>query len=624
MKTAISMLVPLTLTIILTCLAAKAETSDNDSRLKGLPLADAVRSAVEDKQDFQRPDCIVLQGMIGTRIDVNATTRLLNVDIDRLLEGFRRRPGRQEWDGEHIGKWIHAATLTWVHTGNAELRAKLDRAVTELVKCQLDDGYLGTYLPKDNWTEWDVWVHKYNLIGLITYIRYTGNREPLPACRKMADLLCNVFGEGEGKRDIIQAGHHVGMAPSSVLEPMVLLYRLTGEKRYRDFCEYILRAWEQPNGPHIVSRLLDGKRVDKVGNAKSYEMLSCINGMLEWYRTVGDPKLLEAALNAWQDIVDKRLYLTGTASYGEHFHDDFDLQNNRNTGENCVTVTWLQFNAQLLRLTGEARFAQQLEGTIYNHLFASQRPTGEDWCYYTGLDGKKPYSGKLEVNCCQSSGPRGVALIPTFAATTDADGLVVNLYDAGKAHLRLRSKQEVKLAIETQYPTSEKIVLTVDPSAVGQFALKLRIPDWCKSHSIAVNGKTVEAKTAADGYAVIQNQWNPGDKVELTLKFEARLIVGDHVNQGKVAIAYGPLVLAADEDLLGGTGKDLASVVGPAVDETSLNVKVESAPDRFKNWPDAKIFRIKATAPAELPLVPFANAGMTGAAYQIWLPAGSK
>ncbi len=82
---------------------------------------------------------------------------------------------------------------------------------------------------------WDVWAHKYNLIGLVTYIRYTGNIAPLPACRRMADLLCNTFGDEPGKRDIIQAGHHVGMAPTSVLEPMVLLYRLTGEQRYLDF-----------------------------------------------------------------------------------------------------------------------------------------------------------------------------------------------------------------------------------------------------------------------------------------------------------------------------------------------------------------------------------------------------
>ena len=120
--------------------------------------------AVADKQDFQIPDRVQLSGWLGTRIAANETNRLVKIDTDRLLEGYRKRPGRQSWDGEHVGKWLHAA--------------KLDATATELCKCQLADGYLGTYLDKDRWTEWDVWAHKYNLIGLITYIRYTGNTAP--------------------------------------------------------------------------------------------------------------------------------------------------------------------------------------------------------------------------------------------------------------------------------------------------------------------------------------------------------------------------------------------------------------------------------------------------------------
>ncbi len=111
----------------------------------------------------------------------------------------------------------------------------------------------------------------------------------------MADLLCSTFGNGPGQRDIIDAGWHMGMAPTSVLEPMVLLYRLTGEPRYLDFCRYILARWEHPKGPKIVSTLLSAGRVDKVGNAKAYEMLSCLNGVLEFYRTVGDSRFLDAA-----------------------------------------------------------------------------------------------------------------------------------------------------------------------------------------------------------------------------------------------------------------------------------------------------------------------------------------
>jgi uncharacterized protein len=589
---------------------------------------DKIPCVVADRQDMQIPDRVHLSGMIGVRIHNNAVNRLLAMDVDRLLEGYRKRPGRQTWDGEHVGKWLHAATLAWANTGNADLRAKLDRAVGELVKCQLDDGYLGTYLPEKRWTEWDVWSHKYNLIGLITYMRYTGDMTPLPACCKMGDLLCGTFGDTPGKRDIIKAGDHVGMAPTSVFEPMVSLYRLTGKKKYGDFCEYILRSWEQPNGPHIVSRLLELKRVDKVGNGKAYEMLSCINGLLEWYRITGDPQMLEAAINAWEDIVAKRLYITGTASAKEVFRGDYDLRNTGNVGETCVTVTWLQLNAHLLRLTGQPRFAEQLECAVYNQLCGAQQPDGKAWGYYVQMEGKKPYTSKLDGQCCLSSGPRGVALIPTFALTTDADGAVVNFYDAGTANLRLRDGMAVKLGIETLYPASGKIVIAVDPSAdvaSREFTVKLRIPEWSRSTSAQVNGKPFDVDATAGGYAALHRFWKNGDTIELHLTLEPRVVVGEHTNLGKLALLYGPLVLAADGALLGDKIKDINSVVAASTDPLKLAIVPEPAPDTFSFWPGAQVFRVdvedgETSDPTQIRLVPFANAGATGSKYKVWLP----
>jgi DUF1680 family protein len=602
------------------------------------PIADKVVPVVADKQDCQWPDRVHLTGWIGARMQVNEANRLAKLDPARLLEGYRKRPGRQSWDGEHVGKWLHAATLAWVNTGDAALRQKLDYVAAELVKCQLEDGYLGTYLEKDRWTEWDVWAHKYNLIGLITYVRYTGNTEPLPACRRMADLLCKTFGERPDQRDIIKAGHHVGLAPTSVLEPMVLLYRLTGEPRYLDFCKYILRAWEHPNGPKIISTLLSQKRVDKVGNGKAYEMLSCLNGALEYYRTVGGRDILDACVNAWQDIVGNRLYLTGASSYNEVFHDDYDLPNVSNVGETCVTVTWLQFNAQLLRLTGEARFAEQLERLILNQLLGAQRCDGSAWGYYVQMEGKKPYSSTLDGHCCLSSGPRGLALISTFALTTDGDGVVVNLYDEGTATLELReTKAPVTLTTKTLYPGDGKVLINVQPAASGEFCVKLRMPSTCPSPSTRVNGKKVEGKPGPDGYLAIKRKWTTGDRIELQLRLEPRVIIGDHENQGKIALACGPLVLAADAALLPSADADpaqhlrLNDVAAAAADLPSLQFKAEPADGTFKTWPGARIFRIngvtrrttgslKRGSPIKMGLVPFGDAGETGSDYKVWLP----
>lgn len=595
------------------------------------PVSDKVTCAVPDRQDMITPDRIHLTGWVGMRVSGNESNRLVGLDTTRLLEGYRKRPGRQSWDGEHVGKWLHAATLAWVYTGDPELRKKLDYVASELAKCQMEDGYLGTYVEKNRWTEWDVWAHKYNLIGLITYMHYTGNMTPLPTCRKMGDLLCKTFGDEPGKRDIIQAGEHMGMAPTSVLEPMVLLYRFTGERRYLDFCKYILRAWEHPNGPHIISRLLTVKRVDKVGNGKAYEMLSCLNGALEYYRTTGEPQLLEACKNAWKDIVANRLYITGAASYGEIFHDNFDLPNVANVGETCVTVTWLQFNAQLLRLTGEARFAEQLEHVILNQLFGAQSTDCSAWGYYVQMEGTKPYSSCLDGHCCLSSGPRGIALIPTFAISTDADGAVINIYDAGTANLTLRNGTGLTLKTKTLYPGDSKIAIVATPSVPGEFSIKVRIPAWCDDAKITVNNNSIPTTLNTDGYVKITRKWKKGDHILLDFPQKPRIIVGDHLNAGKLAFEYGPLVLAADNALLTDLKLKVNTVKLAGKDLATLDITPEPAPTSVKTWDGARVFKVNGVAcrqtsavnlgaPVNLFLIPFADAGATKTQYRVWLP----
>jgi len=591
------------------------------------PLPEKIPLAVADKQDSQIPDRVQLTGLLGTRIAANEANRLVKVDTSRLLEGYRKRPGRQTWDGEHVGKWLHAATLAWVNTGDAALRTKLDETAAALGACQLEDGYLGTYLEKDRWTAWDVWAHKYNLIGLITYMRCTGNLAPLPTCQRMADLLCKTFGDAPGQLDLVsgKVGGHMGMASSSVLEPMVLLYRFTGEKRYLDFCRYIIRAWEQPNGPQIISRLLAGQGVNKVGNAKAYEMLSCLNGALELHRTTGDRKLLDASLNAWQDIVNHRLYPTGAASYRELFRDDFDLPESNNVGETCVTVTWLQFNSQLLRLTGEARFAEQLERVVLNQLLGAQKPDGSAWGYYVQMKGKKPYSSTLDGHCCLSSGPRGIALLPTFAITTDRDGAVVNLYDAGTAKLTLHDGTVVNLKTETLYPAEGRIRIAVDPQRETEFSIKLRVPSWCESHSISPEG----ANRGADRYLTLRRKWKPGDVVQLDLKLKPRVVIGDHLCQGKAHICHGPLVLAADEALLAGANITLEQLALAKTAPDGLGIAPQEAEGEWRTWPGAKLYQVnadtrKSGAPFTTRLVPFADAGAAGSRYKVWLPVAGQ
>src|ERR1051326_8628064 len=287
-----------------------------------------------------------IEGLLGYRMNVNLEKRLLQIDSAILLSGFRKRPGEQTWIGEHVGKFLFSASNTYKYSNDARIKQLLDAMAKEFIACQLPDGYLGTYLPKNYWTDWDVWAHKYAIIGLLNYYSVTGYKPALEAAQKCGDLLCRTFGDEPGKRDIIVAGHHAGLAPGSVLEPMVDLYRYTGDKKYLSFCEYILRAYEHSNGPKIISSLTQDGTGTKIGDAKAYEMMSCFLGILKYYKLTGNQIYLKAMQTAWSDIRLHRLYITGTSSDHERFVEDdvLNAENENRMGEGCVTTTWVQFN----------------------------------------------------------------------------------------------------------------------------------------------------------------------------------------------------------------------------------------------------------------------------------------
>ena len=288
---------PLSLFTALTIAAAGPAAPARPLAGRGVePVPPKVASVFGDAAEVLSPSDIHINGWLGARIDANESKRLLVVDTEPLLAGYHKRPGSHPWIGEHVGKWMHAATLAWAYTGDPRLQDKLDRVAAELIACQEPDGYLGTYVPDKRFglypgADWDVWSHKYNLIGLLTYYQYTGNKAALAACRKMGDLLIATF---PAKKSILAAGTHMGMAATSVLEPIVLLYRATGDERYLEFARYIVKSWDEPNGPKIMASLLTTKRVDKTANGKAYEMLSNLVGLCELARATGDRELLQA------------------------------------------------------------------------------------------------------------------------------------------------------------------------------------------------------------------------------------------------------------------------------------------------------------------------------------------
>lgn len=584
-----------------------------------------IPARLPDRMELPTPFEVRLRGgFLGRRAENNARSRLLAaVDPDALLAGFRRRPGSQAWIGEHVGKFLDAATLAWASTDEAALRAKIDRVVAELIKTQEPDGYLGTYTPDRRFglypgADWDVWVHKYCLIGLLAYWRHTGATEALDAARRIGDLLVATF--GPGKKSIITAGTHVGMAATSVLEPIVLLYRATGEARYLDFAHYLVRAWDEPDGPKILRTLATEKAVHKTANGKAYEMLSNLVGLCELARATGERDLLTPVENAWEDIVHHQLYVTGSASHHEHFHAPHDLPNGMaaNVGETCVTVTWIQLNAQLLRLTGDARYGDEIERALYNHLAGAQYPEGALWCYYTALEGTKPYGPG--INCCVSSGPRALALAPQLAYLRyregRADGLAVNLFESSRLTARLGG-QAVTIEQRTDFPRSGGTALTFQMDRPATFGLRVRTPAWIEALQIEAAGGDEIATTTRGGWTTVApRRWSSGDRVQIGFDVPARIVAGAHGNAGHVALTWGPLVLAYDEKANPGLPPP-DRVFGPADGDPPFRPAREGA----LAFAASVRFAGEGRTPRPVTFVPFADAGVDGGRYQVWLRA---
>ncbi len=487
-------------------------------------------------------------GLFADRMQTNVAARLLRIDQQALLAGFTHQDSVGEaaraWEGEHIGKFLEAACHAVRLRDNPDLRRLIDTTARGLIASQGADGYLGTYSIDRRWTSWDVWVHKYNLIGLLSYYEMSGDPAALACCRRMADLLDGTFGDAPGKRDIVKAGEHWGMAATSVLEPMCTLYRFTGGPRYLEFCRYIVRAYDGPDGPRIVTSLLAAGSVYSTANGKAYELLSNLNGLVDLYRLTADETLLTAVLRAWDDIVRHQLYWTGTVSSREHFQppDRLLALPSSNVGETCATVTWLQLNWRLLRLLGEARFAAQIERTVYNHLLAAQDPHNGDICYYTSLVGRKEYTNAMF--CCTSSGPRGIALIPELVWGLEKNAFAIHQYTAGRARFEIDTVP-VQVVSKTRFPVDGEIVLTVSPERAVPFTLRLRVPEWVTRFEVQNGSKRVSGK--AGQMLDITQTWQPSSTLRVSMDVPTRPLSGGAAYPDYVALQRGPQVLALEK-----------------------------------------------------------------------------
>jgi DUF1680 family protein len=567
-----------------------------------------------------------LGGLFADRMQANVRGRLLHIDERHFLEGFVHPHASDNfistWVGEHAGKFLDAACNSLRYRDDADLRKLTDRVAQTLVSSQAEDGYLGTYTAERRWKDWDVWVHKYDLIGLLAYYELTGDARALNASRKIGELLCRAFGEGPGQKSIVlsrPSDDPGGSVPtSSILEPICTLYRVTGDPRYLTFARYIVRSYDDPQSSHLLSSILERNSVfgGRVGHA--YTFMSNLNGVLDLYRLTGEENLLKAVNVAWEDIRAHQLYMTGAVCAGEMFQPPGRLLSlpPSNIGETCATVTWLQLTSRLLRLTGETKYGQEIERAVYNHLLAAQDPSNGDFCYFTAFAGIKEFSA--EPLCCVSSGPRGVALLPSLVWGVGKDeSFIVNLYTSGRASFPIRGVP-VEIISDTQFPVSGDVMLSVNPATATTFNLRLRVPEWASRFEVQAGGQTL---SGAPGQMLdLRQTWRPNSAVRIRMDMPVQVLDGGSAYPDFVAVKRGPQILALERSLnteipqlsrAGLTAErapELSSAAGTAVDRRTVYeiAGIAAVPGESNG---SKLIHRK------LRMVPFADARD----YQVWL-----
>ena len=315
-------------------------------------------------EDFLQPSAEAkINGFIGERLDASYQNRILSQDVGRLVFPFNNRTESSCWQSEFWGKWFTSAVLAYRYRPEPKLKSVLDKAVDGLIATQTPDGYIGNYADDKHLVSWDIWGRKYCMLGLLAYYDLTKEKKALEAATKVADHLMRELSERNIL--IVKTGNHRGMAASSVLEPVCQLYSRTGNKKYLSFAEEIVRQWETPDGPQLISRAGTdvSKRFPKAKNwygpdqgQKAYEMMSCYEGLLELYRLTGKDEYKVAVEKTWENIRGTEINIAGSGSAMECWFGGAKLQTSPivHYQETCVTATWIKLSQQLLRLTGEA------------------------------------------------------------------------------------------------------------------------------------------------------------------------------------------------------------------------------------------------------------------------------
>ena len=469
-------------------------------------------------------------GEIGRRIAVTISNNLLRLNIDKdFLASFQKK---NDAGYIGIGKLIDGVVRMAAYTGDEQLMTLKNHLISEIIKGQEPDGYIGNMTPPHRmWTLWDIHEMGYIINGLNTNFKLFGDKPSLDAAEKGAGYLIKNWHSMPQNWEKT-TGVAVRIAITGVHRTMLNLYGSTKDHSYLDFC---LKQLKLENlDPGIVI----GRRSLIEGHIYGY-MAGCL-AQLEMYRLIPDKKLLNPTLKAIDFMTAKNgMSISGGAGQTEIWTDDQD--GGADLGESCATAYQLRVYDNLLRLKGDSRYGDIMERTIYNALFGAQSPEGRQIRYFTPLEGDRHYHNG-DTYCCPCNYRRIISELPSMVYYRLENGVAINLYSPSNALISLGNDHKVTIRQETDYPNFGRVVISVDPLEPISFALKLRIPSWCRDATISVNGKPANIICKSGKFSVVDRLWKAGDKVVLDMPMKWRLVLGRERQAGRVAVMRGPLL----------------------------------------------------------------------------------
>jgi DUF1680 family protein len=501
---------------------------------------------------------------------------------------------------------------------NPALREQTHRIVSELIKTQADDGYLGPF-PKSQRLKanWDLWGHYHCMLALLMWNEETGDPAALHACRRVANLICDTFLD-TGLRVRDAGSPEMNMA---VIHGLGVLYRRAPDPRYLAMMREIEKDWETA-GDYLRTGLA-GTPFYKTPRPR-WESLHDLQGLVELYRITGDNRYRTAFESQWRTIEQYDRHNTGAFSTGEGAIGDPYAPG---AIETCCTVAWMAITADMLRLTENSKAADELELSTWNAAAGAQHPSGAWWTYDTPMDGARVPSFKAiafqarpdtpGLNCCSVNGPRSLGMISEWAVMTTKTGLVVNFYAPGSFTGTLRDGTPVSLRWETRYPLDGHVRLIIESDAQRAYPIRVRIPAWSATTplTVAAGGRTETRNVPGGMYAATTKKWRRGDTIDLDFDMRLRAVPGAREMAGHVSIYRGPLLLAYEARRSGAEGSAPPSV--RAHDIAGREARAVPAADGA-GWLHVDL----PTADGHtVRLYDFASAGEAGAVYHSWLPA---